>query len=308
MGESQSHTYKLRASDSKIKFPGFLKVHRDYSQKAAAKEVQRPPLPRDLSIGQLLNLIRLIPEQHFTQPPPRYSDASLVKALEEFGIGRPSTYAPTISTILKRGYVFREKRRLHPTETGFIVNDLVTDHFPDIVDVGFTAKMEKELDQIAAGDQSWVDVIRTFYIPFAEQVATAEKSMPEIKTEPERIGEFCPKCGKELIIRFGRHGKFIGCSGFPECRYAAPFLKKIGVKCPKDGGDLVERRTRKGRVFYGCANYPECDFTSWQMPFSKPCHHCGGMVVSKNRDEAICTQCNTMMARDQFSSPDIESA
>ncbi len=301
-GKTLQHLYLLRASGSTLRFPGFLKIYKDYKSKDEAPEKQELPLPKDLSAGQILDLVRLIPEQHFTQPPPRYSEASLVKALEEYGIGRPSTYAPTLSTLQTRGYVFRDGRRLFPTETGFIVNDLVTEHFPDIVDLGFTANMEKELDQIASGEESWVKVIREFYEPFAKQVKVAEKAMPEIKAEPEKVGRLCPECGKELIIRFGRHGKFIGCSGFPDCRYTEPFLLKIGVKCPKDSGDLVERKTRKGRTFYGCANYPECDFTSWQLPLPKPCPLCGGLVVAANRNGAVCTECNTSFSRDEFSS------
>lgn len=308
-GKSMQHTYLLRASGSTLRFPGFLIIYKDHKTKDDEKGKQALPLPKDLTTGQRLILIRLIPEQHFTQPPPRYSEASLVKSLEEYGIGRPSTYAPTISTLQTRGYVFREGRRLIPTETGFIVNDLVTEHFPDIVDLGFTANMEKELDQIASGEESWVEVIRSFYGPFEKQVKIAEKAMPEVKTEPEKIDRQCPECGKDLIIRFGRHGKFIGCSGFPDCRYTEPFLMKIGVKCPKDSGDLVERKTRKGRTFYGCANYPACEFTSWQMPLPKPCPLCGGLVVAANRDGAICTDCNTRFNREEFSSQDkVDSA
>ena len=303
-GKTQDHHYLLRASGSSLRFPGFLKVYRDQKSKEDPKEKSDLPLPKDLSTGQILILIRLIPEQHFTQPPPRYSEASLVKALEEYGIGRPSTYAPTISTLQTRGYVFREGRRLFPTETGFIVNDLVTEHFPDIVDLRFTANMEKELDQIASGEETWVNVIREFYQPFSKQVEIAKKVMPEVKAEPEKIGRQCPECGMDLIIRFGRHGKFIGCSGFPNCRYTEPFLHKIGVKCPKDSGELVQRKTRKGRTFYGCENYPECDFTSWQLPLPTPCPLCGGLVVAANRNGAVCKTCDTRFNRDDFSSED----
>jgi DNA topoisomerase-1 len=303
-GRSPQHKYLLRASGSTLRFPGFLVVYKDVKSKDEKVESQEPPIPKTMQVGQLLKLIRFIPEQHFTQPPPRFSEATLVRALEEYGIGRPSTYAPTLSTLQNRGYVVRDGRRLIPTETGYIVNDLVTEHFPEIVDVGFTAKMEKDLDQVASGKQPWVDIVREFYGPFAEQVQQAEKAMPEIKTEPEPIGRDCPECGNDLVIRFGRHGKFIGCSTFPNCRYTEPLLEKIGVKCPKDDGDVVERKTRKGRTFYGCANYPDCDFTSWQRPFAKPCPDCGGLVVAANRQGAVCTQCNTQFSRDEFSSPD----
>jgi DNA topoisomerase-1 len=187
-----------------------------------------------------------------------------------------------------------------------IVNDLVTEHFPDIVDVGFTAVMEKDLDKVARGRESWEKVIATFYGPFAEQVKLAEEAMPEVKTEPELIGRACPQCGNDLVIRFGRHGKFIGCSTFPKCRYTEAWLEKIGVKCPKDGGDLVERKTRKGRTFFGCANYPECDFTSWQQPLPRPCPHCGGLMVVTSRNQATCTQCSERFPRDEFSQLDVQ--
>jgi DNA topoisomerase-1 len=182
--------------------------------------------------------VRLIPEQHFTQPPPRYSEATLVKTLEEYGIGRPSTYAPILGTIQQRGYVERDGKRLIPTETGFLVNDLITEHFPNIVDLGFTANMEEDLDRIASGEQPWIETIREFYQPFSKQVEQAEIAMPEVKTGPEPIGRDCPQCGHELVIRWGRYGKFISCSNFPDCRYTEALLEKIGVNCSKDGGDI----------------------------------------------------------------------
>jgi len=244
-----------------------------------------------LTQGQNQRLVRLIPEQHFTQPPPRYSEASLVKTLEENGIGRPSTYAPTLGTLHQRGYITREGRRLFPTETGLVVNDLLIEHFPDVLNVGFTAQMEAHLDQIASGKLPWVDVVREFYGPFSERLAEAEKQIPEMNMEPESIGRSCPKCGHDLVIRWGRYGKFVSCSNFPECRFTEPWLEKIGILCPKDSGDLVARRTRKGRVFYGCANYPECDFTSWKRPLPKPCPECSGLLVTENKKHAKCTQC-----------------
>ena len=300
-GITPKHKYLLRATGSTIRFPGFLVVYKDIKSMDDEDQPEEPPIPTDLSVGQILKLIRLIPEQHFTQPPPRFSEATLVKELEENGIGRPSTYAPTLSTLQARGYIIRDARRLVPTETGCIVNDLVTEHFPEIVDVGFTAKMEKDLDRVASGKQPWVDIVGTFYGPFAEQVKKAEKAMPEVKTSPESAGRDCPECGEPLVIRWGRNGKFIGCSAFPKCRYTEPWLEKIGVQCPKDGGDLVERKTRKGRTFYGCTNYPACDFTSWQLPLSKPCSKCGGLVVATNQRHATCTQCGEQFPRDEFS-------
>jgi len=298
IGKTEDQKYLLRATGSTLRFPGFLLVYKDPKSEGQKYKQEDAPIPTDLQVGQILKLVRLIPEQHFTQPPPRFSDASLVKELEENGIGRPSTYAPILSTLQNRGYIFREGRQLVPTETGAIVNDLVTEHFPDIVDVGFTANMEEELDQVASGEQSWVEILRDFYGPFAKQVKLAEVAMPEVKAEPEKIGRQCPECGSDLIIRFGRHGKFIGCSSFPDCRYTEPWLEKIGVKCPNDGGDLVERKTRKGRTFYGCANYPDCDFTSWQKPLKNPCPNCGGMLVTANRNEAVCTRCHEQFLRD----------
>lgn len=300
VGQTDRHEYKLRATGSVLRFPGFLVIYKDIKPKDVEEKSADPPIPKDLIVGQSIILIRLIPEQHFTQPPPRFSDASLVKVLEEYGIGRPSTYAPTLSTLQNRGYIVRDGRRLFPTETGYIVNDLVTEHFPDIVDVGFTAIMEKDLDQVASGKESWMKVVSDFYGPFAKQVARAEEAMPEMKTEPEAIGRECPRCGSDLVIRFGRHGKFIGCSTFPTCRYTEPLLEKIGVKCPQDGGDLVKRKTRKGRTFYGCANYPECEFTSWQQPLKAPCPDCGGMLVSANQNQAVCTNCSEQFFKDQL--------
>ncbi|MCF6278362.1 MAG: DNA topoisomerase, partial [Anaerolineales bacterium] len=230
-------------------------------------------------------------EQHYTQPPPRYSEASLVQALEENGIGRPSTFAPTLSTIQARGYVERVDKRLVPTETGELVNELLVKHFPDIVDLGFTARMESDLDEVASGKRQWVDVVRAFYGPFAVELEKAQKEIPTTKRGPEPIGRTCPKCGHELVIRYGRYGKFISCSNFPTCRYTEPWLEKIGVTCPQDGGDLVMRKTRKGRIFYGCAHYPECDFTSWKRPLAEPCPSCQGLLVVSNKREAQCIKC-----------------
>jgi DNA topoisomerase-1 len=307
VGRSGQHEYLLRASGSKIKFQGFLVVYeeaRDEDQKS--DEDEDTAIPLDIEEGQAQELIRLIPDQHFTQPPPRYSEASLVRTLEENGIGRPSTYAPILSTLNQRGYVLRENKRLVPTETGELVNDLITEHFPNVVDVGFTARMEEDLDRVASGDEQWVEVVREFYDPFAKRLAIAEKKMPEVKQEPEPIGRACPKCGHDLVIRWGRYGKFISCSNFPECRYTEPWLEKIGVACPKDGGDIVERRTRRGRLFYGCSNYPDCDFTSWKRPLPTPCPNCGGLLVVASKQQAQCTQCENRYPLDQVTEPEVE--
>ncbi|MCZ2126444.1 MAG: type I DNA topoisomerase [Anaerolineales bacterium] len=292
-GKTDSREYLLRASGSAIKFPGFLVVYEEAkNEDAKTDEDEDVKIPAGVEEGQIQELIRLIPEQHFTQPPPRFSEASLVQTLEENGIGRPSTYAPTISTIQQRGYVLREEKRLVPTDIGVQVNDLMAQYFPDVVDLNFTAHMEEDLDKIADGQMQWEDAIREFYAPFAEDVKKAQAEMPVAKSEPEPIGRQCPEDGGELVIRYGRFGKFISCANFPTCRYTEPWLEKIGVLCPKDGGEMVMRRTRKGRAFYGCANYPNCDFTTWKRPLAKPCPKCGGLLVIANKREAQCTNCS----------------
>ena len=204
-----------------------------------------------------------------------------------------------MGTLQQRGYVTRDSKRLLPTETGILVNDLLTEHFPDILNVGFTADMEESLDKVASGDIDWVNVVREFYNPFAEQVQLADQRIPVMNMGPEPIGRPCPQCGKDLVIRWGRYGKFISCGGFPECRYTEAWLEKIGVKCPKDQGELVERKTRKGRIFYGCANYPECDFTSWKRPLPKPCPQCGGLLVVADKRNAQCLDCEEQYPLDQ---------
>jgi DNA topoisomerase I len=292
-GKSSEHTYLLRVSGSTVKFAGFLVVYEEAKNEDVKLEEDEEniAIPAGITEGQKQELIRLIPEQHFTQPPPRYSEASLVQALEEDGIGRPSTYAPTLSTIQQRGYVLREEKRLVPTEIGMQVNDLIVQYFPDIVDLNFTARMEEDLDMIANGQAEWAEVLHEFYRPFAEDVKKAQAEMPVTKTGPEPIGRQCPEDGGELVIRHGRFGKFISCSNFPTCRYTEPWLEKIGVTCPKDGGELIERKTRKGRTFYGCINYPNCDFTSWKRPLKQPCPKCGGLLVVADRHKAQCTNC-----------------
>jgi DNA topoisomerase-1 len=299
-GKSPRHEYLLRASGSTVKFLGFLVVYEEAKDEdQVTEEEENARIPAGIEEGQAQKLVRLLPEQHFTQPPPRYTEASLVRTLEEYGIGRPSTYAPILSTIQQRGYVVRDQKRLTPTETGILVNDLITAHFPEVVDYGFTAKMEENLDLIAEGKRDWVASIREFYGPFEKQVRQAEEKMPEMNMGPEPIGRACPECGKELVIRYGRYGKFISCSGFPDCRHTEAWLEKIGVSCPKDGGDIVARKTRKGRTFYGCANYPNCDFTSWKLPLPRPCPECGGMLVVANKNQAQCLSCQDLFPLDQ---------
>jgi DNA topoisomerase-1 len=228
--------------------------------------VQLPPLEK----GEVLDLVQLLPKQHFTKPPPRYTDASLIRALEEYGIGRPSTYAPTLTTLLQRYYVVREQKKLIPTELGFIVNDLLVGHFSDIVNIGFTAEMEEKLDEVAMGEQAWVPMLHEFYGPFAETVESARANMPEVDLKPEPTGEMCPECGEPLVVRLGRYGKFIGCTGWPKCRYTAP-VPLPGVVCPECGGAVVEKRTKKRRTFYGCINYrpddeSSCQWATWKKP------------------------------------------
>jgi DNA topoisomerase-1 len=292
-GKTSAHEYLLRASGSTIKFAGFLVVYEEAKNEDVKSEDEEEDIriPAGVAEGQRQELVRLIPEQHFTQPPPRYSEASLVQALEEDGIGRPSTYAPTISTIQQRGYVLREDKRLEPTEIGMMVNDLMVQYFSDIVDLKFTARMEEDLDMIANGQAEWVEVMHEFYHPFSDDLKKAQAEMPVTKSGPEPIGRKCPEDGGELVIRHGRFGKFISCSNFPACRYTEPWLEKIGVTCPNDGGELIERKTRKGRTFYGCANYPVCEFTSWKKPLKQPCPNCAGMLVAANKREAQCTNC-----------------
>ncbi len=301
-GQSQTHSYLLRTSGSTIRFPGFLIVYEETRDEDLKPEEgsEAIRIPAGLEEGQKQILVRLLPEQHFTQPPPRYTEATLVQVLEENGVGRPSTYAPILSTIQERGYVIREAKRLAPTETGVLVNDLVVQHFPEIVDMGFTARMETDLDKVAEGDRAWVDVIREFYNPFALQLSRAEKEMPETKAELEKVGRECPECGHDLVIRWGRYGKFISCSNFPDCRHTEAWLEKIGVTCPQDGGELVERKTRKGRLFYACANYPNCQFTSWKRPIPTPCPKCGGMLVVANKREAQCLACQASVLLEEL--------
>ncbi|KUK46152.1 MAG: DNA topoisomerase [Anaerolinea thermophila] len=290
-GKGSEHAYVMRASGSKVKFPGFLALYedaRDEDSKEAEKNIR---IPDDVFEGQKQNLVGINPQQHFTQPPPRYSEATLIQALEKFGIGRPSTYAPIISTIQARGYVDRDGNKLIPTEIAFTLTDLLVEYFPDVLEVNFTAEMEQDLDDVANGKQDWVTVLKDFYSAFEPRLEHAKEDMPEVNAEPEKVGRDCPKCGHELIIRWGRFGKFISCSNFPECRYTEPYLEKIGVVCPKDGGEIVMRKTRKGRVFYGCENYPECDFTSWKRPVSMACPACKGLLTIKNNRELICADC-----------------
>ena len=270
-------TYLFRATGSRVKFPGFLRVYLE-GRDNGEEETPEGWLP-DLQQGERLRLLGLDPSQHFTQPPPRYTEATLVRALEDFGIGRPSTYAPIIETIKTRGYIESEERRLYPTELGVLVNSLLVEHFPQILDVAFTAHMEEDLDRVEEGKEDWVRLLRAFYGPFAEVLRNAEQNMKEVEMAPQEIGEPCPRCGCPLVRRRGRFGEFIACSGYPACDYTRPI--GIGVRCPLDNGEVVERRTRKGRIFYGCSNYPACTFTSWDRPLDRTCPLCGHILAAK---------------------------
>ena len=323
--------YLFRASRSVLRFPGFRQVYQYTTDEAEESEEKRPLPP--LVEGEELRLLELLPEQHFTEPPPRFTEATLVKAMEENGIGRPSTYAPILSTIQERGYVEREGRALKPKDLGFVVNDLLTSYFPRITSIGFTAEMEEELDDIAEGEREWQPVVQDFYDPLKEALSVAE-SAPRVE---EETSEICDKCGRPMVIRWGRFGRFLACTGFPECKNTRPLeraeeetqvtdetcpvcgkpmvmrrgrfgpflactdyptcrgtkrlLAKIGVACPECGGDIVAKRTKRGRTFYGCSNYPKCHFTSWSRPLAEPCPQCGGVIVAQAGRRAKCLKC-----------------
>lgn len=279
--------YLFRVSSSINTFPGFMVLYQE--DRDEAEEEQTPTLP-PLEKGDSLELIGLFPEQHFTKPPPRYTEATLIKTLEQFGIGRPSTYAPIISTIQERGYVTKSNGSLLPTRLGILVNDLLNKYFADIVDIEFTAHMEDELDKIANENKDWVTVVREFYLPFEKSLNQAAELMEKLKLE-EPVSETCPECGRPMVIKFGRYGKFIACSGYPECKYTKPFLVKIGVKCPECGGEIVERLNKKKRTFYGCSNYPDCKFIINFRPLPQPCPQCGGLLTVYRKNWARCTKC-----------------
>lgn len=268
--------YGFRATSSKLKFIGYKKVYNDSEEEELKNTI---PL---LKKGDKLNLHEIKPEQHFTQAPPRFSEASLIKLLEEKGVGRPSTYAPTIDTILKRNYAERQNRQFAPTELGFIVVDLLKEHFANILDLEFTARMEDELDLVEEGKLGWKKVIRDFYEPFHSDLEKARELAQKIEIKDEEAGKDCPQCGKPMLIKHGRFGKFMACSGFPECRHTQSINQELGIKCPLcREGSIVALRSKKGRTFYGCSNYPQCDFRSWDKPTGKICAHCGDAIVEK---------------------------
>lgn len=284
----------FRATGSKVKFPGFMKVYIEGNDDSGKEEETfLPPIEE----GQKLKQQGIEPNQHFTQPPPRYTEARLVKSLEENGIGRPSTYAPTLETIQKRGYVALEEKRFVPTELGEIVIFLIEEFFPEILDVEFTSQMESDLDGIEEGIANWVKVLDQFYQDFAKRVEVAEEEMQEVELKDEIADENCELCGRHMVYKLGRFGKFLACSGFPECRNTKPIVKEIGVICPQcETGSIIERKSKKSRIFYGCNRYPECEFVSWEKPIARPCPKCSSMLVEKKRKKQgvsiTCTKCD----------------
>ena len=283
--------YLLRTSTSVISFPGFIILYTEGKDEAEEERGKSSPLPR-LERGDELKLLGLFPEQHFTQPPPRFTEATLVKMLEQWGIGRPSTYAPTLSTIQERGYVIKANGSFKPTELGLVVNDLLSRYFPNIVDIEFTARMEDELDEIADKKRDWVGVVQDFYTPFEKSLNNASRLMEKVKLADELTEEICPKCSKPLVIKTGRYGKFLACSGYPKCKYTKSFQIKIGVSCPQCGSELIERLSKKKRTFYGCSNYPDCKFATNFRPLPYPCPKCGGLLTLYRGKQAKCTKCN----------------
>jgi len=302
--------YIFRATGQVLKFDGFLKVY-----PVKFEETELPPL----EINEILELLKLIPQQHFTQPPPRYNEATLIKALEEAGLGRPSTYAPILATIQERNYIEKnEEKKFQPTEIGFVVNDLLVNHFPKIVEIGFTAKMEEDLDKIAGGEKKWVPVINEFYQPFAENLEKKYQEVSKEKIAVQKTAKICPKCGAPLLIRLGKFGKFYACSNFPKCRYTESLKEnKLKVDCPKcslriarlrpsdfgntnghirikgeeieEGGKIVVKRTKKGKIFYGCTSWPKCDFALWDKPTGEKCPKCGSLLVETKRRQIKCS-------------------
>ncbi|MBM3947289.1 MAG: hypothetical protein FJ315_07855, partial [SAR202 cluster bacterium] len=328
--------YLLRATGSTIKFPGFIALYTEGRDDTGDEEELALP---QLAADQPLRLQELLTEQKFTQPPPRYTEATLIKALEENGIGRPSTYAPIIATIQDRDYVRKEEGRLKPSSLGKLVSDLLAKHFTDIMDVGFTAGMEEDLDAIAQGKRTWVPVMEEFYRPFSKDLKQAETNLsraalgeaepvcekcgkpmilkesrwkskfwgcsgyPDCKNTKslklqeartaleESTDQVCEKCGKPMVIKTGRFGRFLACTGYPDCKNTKPIVISTGVKCPKDGGDILQRKSRKGKTFYSCSNYPACDFSLGARPLAEPCPHCNGLRVAFRRGGARCTVC-----------------
>lgn len=271
---------EFRASGEVMRFPGFLEAYgKGAKSDENGKEEEGVLAP--VTEGELLKLLSFDPQQHFTQPSPRYTEAALVKALEELGIGRPSTYAPIIDTILARGYVVREDKHFYPTELGTVVVELMKDYFADIIDVEFTADMERQLDQVEEGEIEWTGVLDNFYRPFSKTLEHAEKAMEKVTLSLEETGELCERCGKPMVYRMGKYGRFQACSGFPECRNTKPIMTVTDIACMACGGHIVQRKSRSGRVFYGCDRYPECKYVSWDLPIAESCPDCGTQMAER---------------------------
>jgi DNA topoisomerase-1 len=288
----QSEGYLLKASSSVVRFPGFIAVYsesREDDERGDGSDSIGVSLPR-LKIGDKLLYLGTFLEQCFTQPPPRYTEATLIKALEQKGIGRPSTYAPILSTIQERDYVNKAEGKFHPTELGLMVNRILTAHFPRIVDPGFTAQMEEQLDEIAQGKYDWVAALQEFYPPFQDMLDKAWRNLEKVNMT-QASEEVCPKCGRAMVIRVGRFGKFLACSGYPDCKTTMPYLVKTGISCPQCGGELVRRISKKKKVFYGCSKFPGCQFTVNRKPIAQPCPECGNLLIQYGRDWAKCVAC-----------------
>ncbi|TYS16297.1 type I DNA topoisomerase [Rossellomorea vietnamensis] len=280
----------FRANGSKVKFPGFMKVYVEGTDDG--KEEKENMLPA-LEEGDIVSYEDIDPKQHFTQPPPRYTEARLVRTLEELGIGRPSTYAPTLDTIQRRGYVSLDNKRFIPTELGGIVSELVSEFFPEIIDVEFTANMERDLDYVEDGKEKWVNIIDQFYRGFEKHLEKAEEEMEKVEIKDEPAGEDCENCGHPMVFKMGRYGKFMACSNFPDCRNTKAIVKEIGVKCPDcEEGNIIERKSKKKRIFYGCDQYPKCEFLSWDKPIDRKCPKCEKLLVEKKLKKGVQVQCS----------------
>ena len=286
--EIKNGDYKFNASGSTIKFDGFMKIY-EYLTEEDNEDVTLP----ELNENDELNKVNIESKQHFTQPPARYTEASFVKLLEEKGIGRPSTYVPTISTLLSRDYVIREKKSLIPTELGFIVNNILSEYFNPIVDVDFTAEMEKNLDHIEEGKEEWKEVVKEFFDPLKVLIDKAEKEISKVVIEDEVSDVPCDKCGRMMVIKRGRYGKFLACPGYPDCKNAKPIVEEIEAPCPKCGGKVFAKKSKKGKKFFGCSNYPACDFISWNEPLKDKCPNCNEyMVLKYSKTKGNYAQCS----------------
>ena len=292
-GMKSTDRYNFRASGSVLRFPGFRALYMEDTDEPKGEDDDSEPLP-ELESGETLDRLSLTSAQKFTQPPPRYTEASLVRVMEEQGIGRPSTYAPTMATVMDRDYALKDRGRFVPTKLGTAVSDFLTTHFPDIINVGFTARVEEELDEIASGERKWTPVLKEFYGPFSKAVQEALANAERVPRDQidEETDEICEECGKPMVIKSGRFGRFLSCSTFPECRNSQPLLTRVGVECPECGSDLVERKGgRRNRTFYGCSNYPTCKFSVSRKPLPQPCPQCSKLLVASGRSNARCTEC-----------------